>query len=512
MPTPLVRLLLVAGIAASLCSPVLAKRAAAQSFGFESVVTLARDLAAAPYAAPAKEVSERLNAADYDTYRKIRFRGDRALWRGQCRFEVQFFHLGFLFRTPVEINIVESGQSSPFPFDAAMFDYGDTGLDAGDKAPRGFAGFRLHYPLNAADYKDEVIVFLGASYFRVLGREQLFGLSARGLAVDTAMPRGEEFPMFRAFWLVKPAPDDTHMTIFALLDGPSVAGAYQFVVEPGTDTRTLVTARLFARADVEKIGVAPLTSMYLYGENQVSAFDDFRPEVHDSDGLLMRTGSGRWLWRPLLNPKELQVCHFVDRAPRGFGLFQRDRRFDSYQDTESHYERRPGYWVEPLGDWGEGGVELVEIPSAEEINDNIVAYWRPREPLRAGDSRTFSYALSATLRMPHDLDLGQVIDTRIGSSRVPGTGEAPSPDHRRFVVDFAGGDLPFLGDRQPVVADLSHSAGTVRDLSVTRLPENGVWRVSFRLDLEGADTVELALTLRLDGAPLSETWLYRVGR
>lgn len=485
--------------------------ATAVAFDFDSVVAIARERAAEPYEAPRATVPDRLGAADYDAYRKLRFRSDRALWREEGPFEVQFFHLGFLFRSPIRIHAVEGGEARPVPFDSGMFEYGDTGLEQDAGTDIGFAGFRVHYPLHGPDYKDELIVFLGASYFRVLGREQTFGLSARGLAVDTARPEGEEFPIFRDFWLVKPAADDSRLTLYALLDSPSIAGAYRFEIEPGTDTRLTVAARLFAREDIGRLGIAPLTSMHLHGENRTERFDDFRPEVHDSDTLLMQSGDDRWLSRPLVNPGSLRVSHFVDVDPKGFGLFQRDRRFESYQDTEADYHNRPSYWVEPLGAWGEGGVELVEIPVDEEIHDNIVAFWVPNRPVRAGDALSFDYVLTSTLRSPAGLVLGRAVDTRVGAARVPGTDEKPDPRKRRFVVDFAEGDLPLLGDDQVLTPDLVHSAGTIADLKVERLPENDVWRASFRLDMERDDIVELALTLRLDGEAVTETWMYRVG-
>jgi glucans biosynthesis protein len=269
-------------------------------------------------------------------------------------------------------------------------------------ATLGFAGFRVHYPLQTPTYKDELIAFLGASYFRVLGRNTVYGLSARGLALDTASTSGEEFPYFTDFWLVKPAqPEQRTLTIYALLDGPSVAGAYQFVILPGTVTQVTVTSELFPRKRIAKLGVAPLTSMFLFGEDPAGhRFKDFRPEVHDSDGLLMQTGVGAWLWRPLMNPADLQVNRFMDQHPRGFGLSQRDRNFSHYLDSQSQFQRRPSYWVQPLGDWGKGGVELVEIPTDEEIHDNIVAYWVPSQPVERGKPLRFDYVLSAYMDSP----------------------------------------------------------------------------------------------------------------
>ena len=82
---------------------------------------------------------------------------------------------------------------------------------------------------------------------RASARDQVFGLSARGLAIDTAESWGEEFPWFREFWLVTPAPNAKELTIYALLDSPRVTGAYRFAVEPGEQTRVDVECRLFLR-------------------------------------------------------------------------------------------------------------------------------------------------------------------------------------------------------------------------------------------------------------------------
>ena len=296
--------------------------------------------------------------------------------------------------------MVSGGQPAPVPYQPGMFDYGANNF--GDKLPDdlGFAGFRIHYPLNRPDYFDELAVYLGASYFRILGRNQIYGASARGLAVDTAATSGEDFPRFREFWIEEPGADATRLTIYALLDSRSATGAYRFVLTPGTDTQAEVTASVYPRRDIGKLGMAPLTSMFFFGENRGRGFDDFRPEVHDSDGLQMETGQGEWIWRPLLNPKDLRVSSFTDENPRRFGLIQRDRDFLHYQDLESSYHRRPSYWVEPVGDWGKGRVELVEIPTDEEINDNIVAYWVPERAVRGGEGLDFSYRLRSVLDSP----------------------------------------------------------------------------------------------------------------
>lgn len=482
---------------------------AAEPFTFDRVVRIARELAAKPYAAPTAQLPKALADASYDDHRKLRFRRDRALWAGKSRFEAQFFHMGFLFKTPVKMNVVDHARTSPVVFDKGMFDYGDTNLAKSITAPLDYAGVRVHYDLNDPEYKDELIVFLGASYFRFLGRGQRYGLSARGLAVDTAEPRGEEFPLFREFWLTTPDPQSTTLVMYALLDSPRVAGAYELVIHPATETWIEVRTQLFFRGEVAKLGIAPLTSMHLFGENRARLFDDHRPEVHDSDGVLIHSGGGPWLWRPLANARDLRVSAFGERNPKGFGLMQRDRVFAHYQDLEADYHHRPSYWVEPTGDWGEGAVELVEIPSNEEIHDNIVVFWVPRDRPKAGSELGLSYVLRAMLGDPREHAVGRVAETRIGSSVVPGTGDRKVPERRLFVIDFEGGELPLLGPKLSLKPEIVTSAGTISEPHVMRLPEGGRWRLTFRLDTQGAPATELMAKLLLDGQAMTETWLYR---
>lgn len=284
-----------------------------------------------------------------------------------------------MFLTSVPINEIVNGRIHPLKYSPAYFDYGKNRLNTDELSELGYAGFRLHNPLNTRKYYDELVSFLGASYFRALGKHQKYGLSARGLAIDTAVQTGEEFPIFREFWLVRPKRNDKSVTVYALLDSPSAAGIYTFVITPGENTVMDVDAKIFPRKEINKLGIAPLTSMYLFGENTKNKFDDHRPEVHDSDGLLVLNGNGEWLWRPLDNSKYLRISAFVDENPKGFGLLQRDRDPAHYLDFEANYEQRPSAWVEPVGDWGKGWIELVEIPSQQEIHDNVVTYWVPKE-------------------------------------------------------------------------------------------------------------------------------------
>ena len=479
------------------------------AFGFANVRQLAQQRAAHDYHPVSEALPASLASLSYDQYRDIRFRQAAALWHGEALFEVEFFHRGFHSRQRINIFTVGPAGVTPVAYDPRFFTFGRLLKVPRAPANLGYAGFRVHYPLQTPVYKDELMAFLGASYFRVLARNEHYGASARGLAIDTAEQSGEEFPTFTDFWLVRPQPADRTLTLYALLDSKSVAGAYQFEVRPGAITQVEVHCELFLRRAVTKLGVAPLTSMFFYGaDGSGRHFDDYRPQVHDSDGLMAETGHGQWLWRPLGNPRELRVNRFMDDNPRGFGLLQRDRYFPDYQDAEAHYESRPSYWVQPLGNWGKGGVELVEIPSDEEINDNIVAYWLPAQMPAAGKPVAFAYLLSAFSQSPRWPPGGRVIAMHSGNPAMGDNKGRFAPGARRMLVDFAGGDLDTLGPEQPVRAQLSAENGLVQALTVERLP-TGVWRATFVLAPRARKTVDLHCFLTLYGEVLTETWNYQ---
>lgn len=501
-----------AGMAAAALAgppPLLARDVAATpAFDIELVKQRARALAAKRFDDGRERLPHDLKALSYDQYREIRFRPERALWRGDGLFQVQFFHRGYIFDRPVRINLLDEGGPRPVASPAGLFDVGGNRFDPPPPDGLGFAGFRLHHPLHRPDYFDEFAVFLGASYFRLLGREQHFGLSARGLAIDTALPRGEEFPFFREFWLRRPPPDATAMTLYALLDSESATGAYRFVLRPGSTTEVDVSVSIYPRRDIAKLGIAPLTSMFMFGENHGRRFADYRPEVHDSDGLLMHAGHGEWIWRPLRNPRAVRVSAFLDRNPRGFGLMQRDRDFASYQDLEMNYQRRPSLWVEPAGDWGAGRVELVEIPSDSEVNDNIVAYWVPAAPALAGRPVEVGYRLHASGTVGAMPPRGRTVATRWGLARHAGHPNPAPAGLRRFSIDFAGGDLPLLRPAQPVHAVVSASAGEIRNTRAYRNAAIGGWRALFDFLPDGDRSADLRCFLRLRDDVLTETWSY----
>lgn len=476
-------------------------RAAAPGMDFsrETVIALARDMAARDQQ-PRPRVPQDWLDLSYEHYKSIWFRHDRALWRGTGRpYEVDFFHPGLYFPHPVRIDVVEDGIARPVPFDLSAFDRTDKVPDLSHSPDLGYSGFRLRTELDQPGIKNEFAVFQGASYFRAIGTGQIYGLSARGLAIDTAEPRGEEFPEFTRFWLEAPAPGQRNIVVHALLDSASITGAYRFDITPGPACVMEVEATLFPRRDLPHVGLAPLTSMFLYDATDRTRFDDFRPAVHDSDGLLIQNGAGELLWRPLANPRRLQVSSFLDRMPRGFGLMQRSRRFSDFADLEALYHRRPGLWVEPRGDWGSGAVTLVEIPADKEIYDNIVAYWRPEAPLPAGQRADFAYRLSWGAAAPITSALAPVLDTACGAREAGG---------RIVTVDFAAHPA-FEAGPEAITAHISSPHAETSPGVLQRNPETGGMRLAFHFDPGDRALVELRAQLRHQTEPVSEVWLYR---
>ncbi|MGN6702125.1 MAG: glucan biosynthesis protein [Burkholderiaceae bacterium] len=478
-----------------------------QAFNYAWLKGQARQLATVPYRAPKNTVPDAVKALDWDQYQSIRYRDDHALWgKDDLPFEAKFFHLGLYFKTPVKMYEVVNGQAQEIAYDPAMFDYGKSGLD-GDALPKdlGFAGFRVNYH---TDLTRDVCAFLGASYFRAVGGEWQYGMSARGLAIDTGMPRPEEFPIFTAFWLERPAPGANRLTVYALLDSPSVAGAYRFEIGPGATLMMEVDAALYPRKAIERMGVAPLTSMFQYGENDRRMANDWRPEIHDSDGLSMWTGGGEWIWRPLVNPANLRFNAYADENPRGFGLLQRDRDFDHYQDDGVFYDRRPSVWIEPKSGWGKGSVQLVEIPTKDETFDNIVAFWNPEKKPQPGEELLFGYRMYWGASMPFNPTLARVVATRTGIGGI--VGQPRTYFSWRFAVDFAGGDFALLGADAKVEPVITASRGEVEITSARPLDAIQGWRAMFDLKPDASNApIDLRLYLRLDGQALTETWMYQ---
>lgn len=473
----------------------------AAPFGPNTVTNRARLLAAKPYA-PRPMIPEGWRKLTYDQYRKIWFDGRNALWEGtDVPQRVDVFPPGLYFPQAVAMHVVADGMAQPLTFDMGVFDTTDTFPDLPVDDTLGYSGLRLRAELEKQGIFQEYAVFQGASYFRGIGTGETYGLSARGLALKTGDPMGEEFPDFTALWLERPLADSNNVVLHALLDSPSCTGAYRFEITPGTVLEMKVRATLFAREELTHLGIAPLTSMFLFDDTMRQRFSDFRPAVHDSDGLLIHNGGGEVIWRPLSNPLTLQISTCTDNNPRGFGLMQRKRRFSDYNDLEALYHNRPAVWITPGEGWGKGAVTLVEIPADLEIYDNIVTYWRPASPLPAGAEHQMSYTLhwgadpvAATADVPVKV-LNTAIGGRMEGGQVVVIDFAPGPnlpeDLSQIEVVLRGGDVPL-------------TPGTLQ-----RNPETNGPRLAFTFQPEDAALVEFRAQLRLRDEPLSEIWLYR---
>ncbi|MFN3259009.1 MAG: glucan biosynthesis protein [Pikeienuella sp.] len=474
----------------------------AEPFGFAQLADRARRMAGAPWAPPATPPAGVLDRIDYDAYWRIRFRDDSSIRLGTSGPAAQFFHLGRYAREPVAVHVVEDGAAREVVYEETLFDV-PADSPAHEMGPlAGFAGVRFMRPGLRPDW----LSFLGASYFRCDGPEAQYGLSARGLAIDTGLSRPEEFPRFSAFWIGAGEREGEDVTVHALLDSPSVTGAYRFGAtrEAGFGQRLAIETRLFFRNGVERLGVAPLTSMFWYSETNRASAPDWRPEIHDSDGLALHTGAGERLWRPLRNPARVTTSSFFDRDPRGFGLIQRDREFDHYHDDGVFYDRRPSVWIEPRGSWGAGAVQLVEIPTADETFDNIVAYWTPAAQPAAGAALSFDYDQHWRALDPFPETLAHVVATWSGWGGVPGQ---PRPaDVDKIAVDFAGGALGGL--EEGVEFELEARGGEILIPRAYRVVGSDRWRLMF--DLRGAHSgpVELRAYLHRGGEPLTETWTW----
>lgn len=500
--------------ATALTRPAQAQGETSFSFDFDSFSQRMKDMAAAEHAPVVAPLPPAFLSLDYDAYRMIQYRSEASKWADDpSGFRLQAFHPGWLYVEPVKVFEIESGTARPLAFGAGDFTYHDAavGEAAAGEFP-GVAGLRVNYPLNRADAPlDELVSFLGASYFRALGRNNIYGASARGLVVNSWIDLPEEFPRFSEFYVEKPAAGGA-LTIYAAMESPSVTGAYRFVIAPASDmaqeTTMDVTARLYFRTDVKELGVAPLTSMFLYAEANRGGFDDYRPQVHDSNGLLLERESGEVLWRALNNSAWLGNSYLAETNPKAFGLYQRGRDFESYQDAGAHYERRPSIRIEPQGQWGQGMVRLIEIPAKLEADDNIVAFWIPAEPAVAGQEREYAYRVVwGDLDAEDNPALAYVAETRAGVGGVSGVENAAGL--RKFVVDFKGGELDALpaGTALDVLATVG--GGTMRNSILSRVEANGAWRLVMDVETDPGATLELKAYLVGLGRKLTETWLYQ---
>lgn len=475
-----------------------------RSFDYEELRKKVKELLSKPYKESKKSITKNLAELNYDKYKKIRFLPEKSIWREEgSRFQLQFLHPGYIYDYNVLINEVRNSKIYPIYYNSSYFDFSAIQMKENTLNEIGFSGFKIHYPINTEEHTDEFVVFQGASYFRSVSQYQFYGLSARGLATNTAMPYPEDFPIFKEFWIKKPSTKDESIKVYALMDGKSVVGIYEFEFFPGKVTETLVKAEITLRKEVDRLGIAPLTSMYWYGENSEANHPSAYPEVHDSDGLLILNANDEWIWRPLENPKKPTINSFSSENVKGFGLLQRDREFSSYEDSEMKYHLRPGAWIQPNGNWGKGSVQLYRIPTKQDSDDNIGTFWVPEEMPKVGEPYTFSYKIFWINQNPNDKTIADVIATRV----------KPIPkelDSFLYQIDFKGGKLKgneLASELEAVIT--SSEQGLISDITILKVPETDKWRCSFKLTVKAnGKPIELKAFLKKDDSVVTESWTY----
>ena len=467
-------------------------------FSFETLQQDAERRAAKAYAPQRNAVPAALDKLSPEQYRSIHFNPNAGIWLAEkLPFRLELLRAGYNLPASVTISTVENGTAKDVIATPAMFQMAAALPAQLGKVSLPLSGFRIRSRINSKKLWDEFLVFQGASYFRAVAQNLLYGLSARGLAINTAEPTGEEFPTFTHFWVEQPGPRATSIVVYALLESESATGAYKITATPGVETLTDVEFSLYPRTEMRVVGIAPLTSMFLFDETNRGRLDDYRPEVHDSDGLQLLTKSGESIFRPLANPTKLQVSTFTNQQPQGFGLVQRSRNPSDFQDFDARYERRPSAWIEPRGDWGPGALELVEIPSGRESNDNIVAFWRTAQPLTPGHPANFAYRIHWAAEPPLPKSLGKAVASRSGASL--------DGKRRVFLIDFVGAGEKIDGLR----LDLGASTGKTSNATLISNDTLHGLRASFELDPNNAELIELRLRVMRGDQAVTETWLYR---
>jgi len=482
---------------------VSAQAAVRREVNMGYIESLAERMSRTPCNPNADKVPDFLTQLDYDVYRDIRFNPLKALWSDEnLPFRVDFFHPGHIFNMGVHVNEFTQTHEQEIPFNSGFFDYGRNKTLA-EKIPTslGYAGLRVRYQLNRVGVWDEVAVFLGASYFRAVGRGQVYGLSARALAIDTGLGSPEEFPRFREFWLGKPLPGATSLTIYGLLDSVSVTGAYKFVITPGECTRMDVDATLYFRSAVQRLGLTPFSSMFAWGENSMQKPVDYRPEVHDSDGLFLHKSNDELVWNPLLNPSTTRLCAYPADLPKGYGLMQRDRDFEHYQDMEAAYNLRPSVWVKPIS-MPRGKVTLFEFHTKDETNDNVVLFYEPETAPELRVPYRYSYSLFFCGQKPPS-DTGTVVATRIGT-------QFYNPGVYEVIVDFGGKTLEDLPEVQPLKADVTVTGdGMLENTTLVKIRFNNTWRLVLYIRPTGPAPIDMSARLVDNGRTVTETWSYQ---
>jgi glucans biosynthesis protein len=215
------------------------------------------------------------------------------------------------------------------------------------------------------------------------------------------------------------------------------------------------------------------------------------------------------MWRPLLNPGTLEMDYFSTQNIRGFGLLQRDAKFANYEDLGTRYEKRPNAWVDVQGEWGQGNVVFIQLPTADETNDNIVAFWTPKAPVTPKTPLKLVYNVSFGNAEIAQNPMGTVVNTFIGDGNRIGGGKAPNA--YRVIVDFTGGPLSKLSSNAPIKGQVTELAGgEILEHFVEYHEQIKGWRLSILAKPAPQHQLHLRAFLSTERTALTETWTYRL--
>lgn len=472
-----------------------------QVHSFADLETQVAKVAAQPFQ-PTPPLPEDLAKLEYDQYRMIAFEHNRSVWHATDRpFWLEAFHRGYVHTDKVEFNSISGGTTTPIPYRPEMFQFRGPLKGMRPPADLGFAGMRVVGKYPGKNEMNEMLVFVGASYYRARVKDRPYGTSVRGIAIDAAMNKPEEFPLFREFWVVEPQPGDEKFVTLAEMDGPSVTGAYRFEFSPLADRSVMdVEATLYFRRTPDKVGLAPMTSMWMWGDGIAAPVGDHRPSVHDADGLLIENVDGSWFWRALSRQSYPSTVRW-DRPEgvKGFGLIQRDTNYDHFKDDEALYHQRPSVWIQPISGFDAGSIELFELASPHEGIDNIVAYWIPSQPVAPGEPLKIKYRVTFFNGDLPSETVAKATETRIlrGKKGEPIVVE----------IDFEGGELDQIKEGEELRADLLTISSSLVESSIA-VRGSGKRTVSLKIQPEDVPAIGLEATLRVGDRTISETWSY----
>lgn len=482
-------------------------------FTFETLVSMARNSARCEYKERVTPLPKSLQNLDYSQYNLMRYNIDSDLWANDdLPFRVSFFPLGTtLYSLPVEIYEIDNETLiSKVPFSPKFFQYEDQVKFIKDQMPEdaGYAGFKLRYKPKGSSYPDEFAAFLGNSYFRIICDGSSYGLSNRGLAINTGVENvPEEFPAFEKFYLVKPSKGDESIIIYAFLNGRSVTGAYSFKITPGTEASVDVKSVLFLRNKVNLLCLAPITSMFWFTLGEPDNFYDYRPSVHNSEGLVLSDGKND-IYEPLTNyPFHKMINDDIScDSLRYFGLVQRDREYNRYMDPGVKYHLNPNCLIVPQNNWREGSLRLFVLPTLTEWMDNINLFWIPKTLPEPMEPINFDYKILYSLKEPKNT-LSFVKYTNLGQDLI-------NCKNTIFALSFADKDA-IIEKSKDIKIDLQVPSDVIiaSPPSIEKIIFNDTWRVLFTLTIHKKLAYEdkpfiIKCTLKDNGKSISEEWYF----